>query len=366
VKSLVSSRISSIAPYEPGKPIDELHRELGASWPKEGAIKLASNENPLGPSPRAIEAARAALAQAHLYPDGGAFYLRQALAKHLGVDARQIVTGAGSNELIDLIVQTYCEPDEEVLAPAVSFACYRLSAEAHRRPFREVPNGPGFAYDLDALAAAVGPKTKVVFLSNPNNPTGVYAGQAAFERFLERLPDDVLLAVDEAYFEYARARDYPDALKLLDRRERLVTLRTFSKIHGLAGLRVGYLVGAAHVVEYLHRTRLAFNVNAIGQAAAQAALEDRAHVERSRALNAAELERLEAALAGLGLGVTPSQANFVLVDLKRPARVVYEGLLGRGVIVRPMGAYGLPGHLRITIGTESENTRLLAALREVL
>jgi histidinol-phosphate aminotransferase len=228
VKPLVSDRISRIAPYEPGKPIEELHRELGASWPKEGAIKLASNENPLGPSPKGVEAARAALAQAHLYPDGGGFYLREAIAKQLGVDGKQVVLGSGSNELIDLVIQTYCEPDEEVLAPAVSFACYRLSAEAHRRPFRETPNGPGFAYDLDALAAGVGPKTKVVFLANPNNPTGVYAGRAAFERFLSRLPEDVLLVVDEAYFEYARAADYPDALAYLPRRERMMTLRTFS------------------------------------------------------------------------------------------------------------------------------------------
>jgi histidinol-phosphate aminotransferase len=363
---LVSERIASIAPYVPGKPLDELRRELGAAWPKEGAIKLASNENPLGASPRAIEAARRAAGEAHLYPDGDAFYLRQAIAKHLGVDAAQVVVGSGSNELIDLAAQTYCEPDEEILTHAYSFACYRLSADAHRRPFREVPLGPGFAYDLDALAAAVSSKTKLVFLANPNNPTGVYAGRAAFARFVKALPADVVLVLDEAYFEYVRADDFPDALTFLAERERLITLRTFSKIHGLAGLRVGYAVGRANVVEYLHRTRLAFNVNAVAQAAARAALEDPTHVERTHALNAAELPRLELALEALGLGVTPSQANFVLVDVGRPARPLYEALLQRGVIVRPLANYGMPNHLRITVGAAAENERLLRALAEVV
>jgi len=366
VKDLVSPRISAIAPYQPGKPIEELHRELGASWPKEGAIKLASNENPLGPSPKAVQAARAALEEAHLYPDGASFQLTAKLASMLKVQPAQIVCGSGSNELIDLLVQTYCDTDEEVLAPAVSFSCYRLSAEAHRRPFRESPNGPGFAYQLDALVDAVGPSTKLVFLANPNNPTGVYANQKEFSRFFERLPDDVLLVVDEAYLEYVRASDYPDALDHLPKRERMVTLRTFSKIYGLASLRVGYLVGHAQVVQYLHRTRMAFNVSSIGQAAARAALDDVEHVQRSRELNAAELPKLETRLRALGLGVTPSQTNFVLVDLGRAAQPIYQALLHRGVIVRPLLPYGLPNHLRITVGTPTQNERLLAALAEVL
>lgn len=366
MKKLVSDRIASIAPYIPGKPLDELQRELGASWPREGAIKLASNENPLGPSPRAVEAARKAVAEAHLYPDGDAFYLRTAIGKHLAVDPKQVVCGSGSNELIDLAIQTYCEPDEEVLAPAVSFACYRLSSDAHRRPFREVPNGKDFAYDLDALAAAVSPKTKVVFLANPNNPTGVYAGKAAFAKLVKALPADVVFIVDEAYIEFVRAADFPDAIAFLGERERIITLRTFSKIHGLAGLRIGYAIGHANVVEYLHRTRLAFNVNAVGQVAARAALEDKEHVARTRAHNAAELPKLESALRGLKLGVIPSQANFVLVDVGRPARPLYEALLHKGVIVRPLANYGLPNHLRITVGTVAENERLLRTLAEVL
>jgi histidinol-phosphate aminotransferase len=359
---LVSPQIARIAPYEPGKPLDELERELGAAWPPGGAIKLASNENPLGPSPRAVEAASRALSQAHRYPDGGAFYLRAALAERLGVARESVLVGSGSNELIDLVVQTFVAPDEEVLAPAVSFVCYRLSAEAHRRAFREAPNGPRFAYDVDALVRGAGPRTKAVFIANPSNPTGAYLGRDQLARLAESLPAHVLLVVDEAYAEYPRADDYVSALSL--RRERLVVLRTFSKIHGLAALRVGYGVASPEICEYVHRVRLPFNVSAIGQAAARAALDDHEHVERSRRLNASELPSLSARLSALGLDVLPSQANFVLVEVPR-AREVYDALLRRGVIVRPMGAYGLPSHLRITVGTEAENARLVSTLAEV-
>ncbi|HEY7957128.1 MAG TPA: histidinol-phosphate transaminase [Polyangia bacterium] len=364
---LVSAAIAQIAPYEPGKPLEELARELGGAWPKEGAIKLASNENPLGPSPKAMAAAARALANVHRYPDGGSFYLRAALAERHGVSPRQIAVGQGSNELIDLLIQTFCESDEEVLAPACSFACYRLSAEAHRRPFRETPNGPGFAYDLDALAAAVTPRTKIVFLANPNNPTGVYATKARFERLLDALPARVILAVDEAYFEYARAADHPDAMSYLSARPRLVVLRTFSKIYGLAGLRVGYAVGQPELIDYLHRVRLAFNVGLVAQAAARAALDDGEHVERSRRSNATELERMASGLGALGWTVTPSQTNFLLAEVPadRDARAIYQALLERGVIVRPMGPYRLPRHLRITVGATAETSRLLETVAAV-
>ncbi len=370
MKSLVTSDIARIAPYEPGKPLDELERELGDDWPAAGIIKLASNENPLGPSPKALEAARRALGDAHRYPDGAAFHLRAAIAEHLrrhSVDGKQIMVGAGSNELIDLLVQTFVAPDEEVLAPACSFACYRLSTAAHRRGFDETPNGARFAYDLDALVSAVTERTKVVFLANPNNPTGAYAGRAAFGRLVETLPPHVLLVVDEAYFEYTRADDYLSALEWLGKRERLVVLRTFSKIHGLAALRVGYGVATAEICDYIHRVRLPFNVSAVGQAAARAALDDVDHVERSRRLNAVEIVRVGERLSALGLQVLPSQANFVLVDFgARSGRDINRALLKKGVIVRPMGSYGLPHHLRITVGTEAENARLLEALPEVL
>jgi histidinol-phosphate aminotransferase len=362
MKPLVSEEIARIAPYEPGKPLEELAREMGSDWPG-GAIKLASNENPLGPSPKAIEAARKALSDAHRYPDGSTFYLRHALAERLGFHDRQILVGAGSNEIIDLLIQTLVAPDEEVLAPACSFACYRLSAEAHRRVFRETPNAANLQYDLPALAAAATEKTKLVFLANPNNPTGAYANRMDFEHFVKALPPHVVLAVDEAYYEYARAGDYPTALEWLERRPRLVVLRTFSKIHGLAGMRVGFGVASQEICDALHRVRLPFNVNSIAQAAARAALEDLEHVERSQRLNSAEIVRVASALQGLGLEVFPSQANFLLVGVQRGA---YQALLKKGVIVRAMGSYGLPDHLRITIGTEAENTRLLQALPEVI
>jgi histidinol-phosphate aminotransferase len=362
MKPLISEEIARIAPYEPGKPLEELAREMGSDWP-DGAIKLASNENPLGPSPKAIEAARKALNDAHRYPDGGAYYLRHALAERLRFHERQIIVGAGSNEIIDLLIQTLVAPDEEVLAPACSFACYRLSAEAHRRTFRETPNGSNFQYDLPALAAAATEKTKLVFLANPNNPTGAYANRNDFDHFVKALPPHVVLAVDEAYYEYVRAEDYASALDWLEQRPRLVVLRTFSKIYGLAGLRVGFAVASQEICDSLHRVRLPFNVSSIAQAAARAALDDTEHLERSRRLNCAEIERVAAALGVLGLEVLPSQGNFLLVGVKHGA---YQALLKKGVIVRPMGLYGLPNHLRITIGSEAENTRLLLALPEVI
>jgi histidinol-phosphate aminotransferase len=364
---LTTPDIAALSPYEPGKPLEELQRELGSAWPPEGAIKLASNENPFGPSPLAVEAARAALEHGHRYPDGGAHDLREALAGKHRVSPGRVVCGAGSNELIDLIVQTFVGPGEEVLAPELSFACYRLSALGHRRAFRESPNRARFAYDADALVNTVSTRTKVVFLANPNNPTGAYLPRAALVEMVRRLPPEVVLVVDEAYTEYARAADYPDATALFGERERLIVLRTFSKIHGLAALRVGYAIAPEELIDLIHRVRLAFNVNAVGQAAARAALADAAHVERSRRLNAEQLVALEAALVRLGLDVLPSQANFLLVDLGgRDARAVYDGLLRRGVIVRPMRSYGLESHLRITVGTAAENQRLERALAELV
>ena len=364
---LVEAAIARIAPYEPGKPIEELQRELGGAWGDGGAVKLASNENPYGPSKLAIEAAARALGQTNLYPDGGAFALRGKLALRHKVDARQILIGAGSNEIIDLLVQTFCSGGDEVLAPQLSFVAYRLAAEKNRRPFREAPLGPRLAYDVDALLAAVSNQTKLLFIANPGNPTGAYLPRPELEKLVEKLPPRVLLVVDEAYFEYASANDYPDTRLLLDRRARLVTLRTFSKIYGLAGLRVGYAIASAELLDYVHRIRLPFNVSAPAQAAALAALDDGAHVARARQGNDVELTRLTAALAALGLEVLPSQTNFVLADFgARDGRQLYDKLLRAGVIVRPMNGYGLPHHLRITVGTAAENARLLAALERLV
>jgi histidinol-phosphate aminotransferase len=364
---LAPSNILALHPYQPGKPIEELERELGAAWPKAGAIKLASNENALGASPRAAAAAREAMAQVHLYPDGAAFRLRARLAAHLGVDEREVAVGAGSNELIDLLVRAFLDEDEEVVAPAHAFICYRLAAQTHRRAYREAPNGSRFAIDVDAVLARVTPRTKLLFIANPNNPTGAYLGHASLERLCRALPPRVILALDEAYVEYVDAADYPDGLRLRATRERLVLLRTFSKVYGLAGLRVGYAVAPAPLVELLDRVRMPFNVSSIAQAAAVAALDDQEHVARSRALVNEQRPRLSAGISALGFDVFPSVGNFLLIDVPRgrSAAGVYAALLRRGVIVRPLQPYGLQTQLRVTVGTAAENARLLDALAEV-
>jgi histidinol-phosphate aminotransferase len=363
---LVEAAIAKIIAYEPGKPIEELERELGKSF-EGGAVKLASNENPYGASPLGVAAATRALAEANLYPDGGAFTLRQRLARHHGVDMTQIFVGSGSNEIIDLLVQTFCARGEEVLAPANSFIAYPLAAHKNRRAYIEAPLAARFAYDLDAILSAVTNNTKLLFIANPNNPTGTYLARPEFEKLVEELPPRVILVADEAYFEYTTAEDYPDAQAYLPRRERLVVLRTFSKVYGLAGLRVGYAIGRAELLSHLHRVRLPFNVSSTAQAAAKAALDDTAHVTRAQQGNAVELPRLSEGLVALGLEVLPSQANFLCVGVgARDGRAIFAGLLRRGVIVRPLGGYGLPHHLRITVGTAGENARLLAALKEVL
>ncbi len=366
---LVTDNIAGIAPYIPGKPLTELARELGSKWPAEGAIKLASNENPLGPSPKARAAVAAILDNQNLYPDGAAFYLRQAVAKHHQVPESDVLVGAGSNELINMVAQTFVGPDEEVLAPVYSFLCYRLACEILGRRFVPAPLGADYQYDVDAILAKVTPRTKVLFIANPNNPTGAYMNKSDFETLLARVPSEVIVVVDEAYFEYARAADYPSAVASRGLRERLVSLRTFSKVYGLAGLRVGYAVMPAELVGLMNRVRMPFNTSAVGQAAAEAALGDSEHVNKSVALNARELEAMVRDLGALGIPALPSQGNFILVDAsgtKLGAAGLNEALLHRGVIVRPVANYGLPKHLRITIGTEAENARLKRTVGELL
>jgi histidinol-phosphate aminotransferase len=349
----------------PGKPVEELERELGIT----GAIKLASNENPLGPSPKGIAAARAATAQANLYPDGSGHRLRTVLAARAGVSIDEIMLGAGSNEIIDLLVRTFCRPGvDEVLTHKHAFMMYRVSCGAHGVTMREAAVTPELGCDVDALAAAVHSKTKLVFLPNPNNPTGSYVTRAAFERLLEKLPARVILVVDEAYHEYASdIPDYPVAETYRGKeRPWIVTLRTFSKAYGLAALRVGWAIADARIVSYLNRVRMPFNVATPAQEAAIAALDDVEHVTRSKQVNAAGLQQLGAGLAKLPVRAYPSAGNFVLVDVKREAGPVYQGLLQKGVIVRPMAGLGLPTALRVSVGTAEENARFLAALAEVL
>jgi histidinol-phosphate aminotransferase len=358
--ALVIPTIEGLAPYEGGKPVEELARELGVT----DAVKLASNENPLGPSPRAMEAARRVLGESNRYPDGAAFNLRERLAQKHGVSRDEILLGCGSNELLDLAVRTFCTSEHHIVFAEPAFVVYRIAALASGIPFSDVPLTPGLVHDLPAMAAAVKPQTRVMFVANPNNPTGTHVGRAAVEKLLKEVPPEVIIVMDEAYLEYADAADYPDSLQLRGLRERLMVCRTFSKIYGLASLRVGYAVAPRRLIDYMNRVRAPFNVSTVAQAAALAALDDQDHVQTSHGLNLKERRRLTETLISRGLSVAPSQANFILVDVKRPARAVYDALLRKGVIVRPFAS--LPSSLRVTVGTERENDRFLSALAEVL
>lgn len=357
--------VEALRPYEPGMPMEEVERSLGVV----GAVKLASNENPVGPSPRGVEAGLAALRDINRYPDGTGHRLKHALAERLGVPPAEIVLGGGSNELIELLVRTFCRPGvDEVVSHRYAFVMYKIACAAHGVTFREAEVTADLRCDVDAIAACVGPSTKIVFLPNPNNPTGAYLGREAFETLLERLPRRVILAVDEAYHEYAIERsDYPIAERYRSPdRPMIVTLRTFSKIYGLAGLRVGYAIGDPALVGYMNRIRMPFNVCSPGQEAARAALDDLEHVERSRRVNGEGLCQLEAGLSKLCVRAYPSAANFVLVDLGREAHPIYEALLRKGVIVRPLRPLGLERHVRISVGVAEENARTLRALEDVL
>jgi histidinol-phosphate aminotransferase len=360
---LVPPNVATLTPYVPGKPIEEVEREYGLT----GVAKLASNENALGPSPKALAAAREACARVNLYPDGAAFYLRNALATKLGVTPAEVFVGNGSNELIELMVRTFVLEGEEVLTSAQSFIAYKLAAQAHGRRLVESPMRDRFFYDLDALKKLLSRKTKVVFLANPDNPTGTWFTERDLLPFLDAAPRDTLVVLDEAYIEFVEANGFQDALALRKKYPNLVVLRTFSKIHGLAGLRLGYGVARAELVEYIDRVRAPFNVNLVAQAAGVAALDDAEHLEASRALVRSERPFLAEGLAALGASVAPSQGNFLLADFPgRPAKDLFEALLREGVVVRPMGGYGFPTAQRITVGTRAENERCLAALRRIL
>ncbi|MFZ5537531.1 MAG: histidinol-phosphate transaminase [Pseudomonadota bacterium] len=367
--NLALPQVAGLAPYVPGKPIEELERELGIS----GAIKLASNENPLGPSPRAVEAMRALLPQVHLYPDGSGHALKQALAAHLGVRAEGMTLGNGSNDVLDLIARAFLGPGRGAVFSEYAFAVYPISTQAAggqaqiaRALPPDHPTQP-YGHDLAALRAAVDETTRVVFLANPNNPTGTWVERDALRGFIASLPKDVLVVVDEAYIEYVEPDSgFPNAVAWLDDFPNLIVTRTFSKIHGLAGLRVGYAVSSPQIAEVLNRVRQPFNVNLLALEAARAALADPEHVRRTRELNRSGLAQVREGLSKLGLAALPSLGNFLCIDMQRPAMPVYDGLLRQGVIVRPVGNYGLPNFLRVSIGTEAENARFLAALGKVL
>ena len=360
---LVPPYVASLAPYAPGKPIEEVEREYGVT----NVAKLASNENALGPSARALAAAREAAARVNLYPDGSAFHLRAALAASLGVEPREVLVGNGSSEIVELLVRTFVLEGEEVLTSAQSFLAYKLAAQAHGRTLVEAPMKARFHYDLDAIKKLLSRRTKLVFLANPDNPTGTWFTEQELLPFLDAVPKDTLVVLDEAYVDFVDAPGFQDSLALRRKYPNVVVLRTFSKVHGLAGLRLGYGVARPDVVEYVDRVRPPFNVNLVAQAAGVGALEDTDHVARSRALVREERPLLAEGLKALGATVVPSQGNFVFADFPgRPAKELFEALLREGVIVRPMTAYGFPTAQRITVGLRAENQRCLAALATAL
>ena len=360
VKNLVRPWLHSLEPYPPGKPIDELEREYGVS----DSIKLASNENPLGPSPRALAALQAALGDVHRYPDGSCYHLRRALARKLRVSPDSLVFGNGSNEIIELVVRTFLHAGEEAVMADQAFVIYRMLVQAQGGRAITVPLR-NFTHDLEAMADAITPATRLVFLANPNNPTGTIVFREQWQEFLAAVPRDVVIVMDEAYFEYVEDPRYPDGLSDVGGDHLLIVLRTFSKIYGLAGLRVGYGVAHPAIIDLLNRLRAPFNVNTLAQVAALAALDDDAHVERTRQVNREGMASLTAAFAELGLECVPSWANFILVRVGNAARL-YDQLLRRGVIVRPVPVYGFPEHVRVTVGTAAENERLVTALRALL
>jgi histidinol-phosphate aminotransferase len=368
MRSLVETHLTALLPYVPGKPIEETEREYGVS----NIAKLASNENCLGPSPRASAAVRAALDKAHLYPDAGAWALKTKIAAFHNVDMKSIVIGAGTNELITLLCRLVLGKGDALVNAWPSFVCYRMGARMMGAAEIAVPLRPDHSYDLDGLAAAINAdsRSKLVFLANPNNPTGTVFGHQALLAFLAKIPADVVVVVDEAYAEYVHHEDPVDAIAVVKARPRTIMLRTFSKAYGLAAYRVGYGVGDVEVISMLDRLRDAFNVSTLAQVAAAAALDDVEFVARSRAHVDAERPAVVDGLAARGMIVTPSHTNFVMCTLPDAIPIdlaaLDKALLRRAIIVRPVGNYGLPRSFRVTIGTRDENARLLAALDDVI
>jgi len=347
--------LRELVSYEPGKPIEDVARELGL---KPGdIIKLASNENPLGPSPKALVAMRETLERAHFYPDGGGYYLREAIAKKFGFDRSNIMLGCGSNEIIEFIGKAFLNPGDEIVTARHAFVVYKLMATLFGATTIEVPD-PNFAHDLDAMAAAITPKTKEVFIANPNNPTGTLLSQDEIDRFMDKVPEHVIVVFDDAYFEFNE--NPPDTLKFVREGRNVVVLRTFSKIQGLANLRIGYGIAKAELIDVLGKTRQPFNTNGIAQAGALAGLADEEHQRQTREITIEGRNFLQQEFEAMGLDYVPSFANFVLVKVGN-GKAVFNDLMKRGIIVRDMTGYGLPEWIRVSIGTMEQNRAFLEA-----
>lgn len=359
--ALANPGVPGLHPYQPGKPVEELERELGISH----SVKLASNENPLGPGPKAIAAIQKALPELARYPDANGFALKTALANKLQVNTDQLILGNGSNELIDLLFHTFVGPEQEVVYSQYTFIVYALATQAHGAKAVEV-SAVDCGHDLDAMAAAITPATRLVCITNPNNPTGTFLTKEEVKAFMDRVPEQVLVVLDEAYTEYVAEEERLPSIDWLKQYPNLIVSRTFSKAYGLAGLRVGYMVCHPELVSVLNRVREPFNCNSLALVAAEAALADEAYLAEAVALNSQGMAMYEAFFREQGLSYIPSRGNFITLDLQRDAGPVYQALLREGVIVRPIAGYGLPTCLRISIGLEAENRRCIEALKTVL
>ncbi|NOT12669.1 MAG: histidinol-phosphate transaminase [Methylococcaceae bacterium] len=367
IYTLAVPGVQQLIPYKPGKPIEELQRELGL----DRIVKLASNENPLGPGKKALAAIQAALPELALYPDGSGYHLKQTLARKYAVDVSQITLGNGSNEILELVARAFLTPELEVIFSQHAFAVYPIVTQAVGATAIVVP-ALNYGHDLDAMLQRITDKTRLVFIANPNNPTGTLLSQASLEAFISVLPDSVICVLDEAYFEYVHASGLGgqdatiNSISWLKKYPNLIITRTFSKAYGLAGLRVGYGLSSSEIADILNRVRQPFNNNSLALAAAEAALNDAEHLASSINVNALGMQQLTEGFKNLGLDWVDSAANFVLVHLKQPGMPVYQALLRKGVIVRPVDNYELPQHLRVSIGTEAENQVFLQALNDSL
>jgi len=361
--ALAQPGVQKLSPYVPGKPVDELARELKLD--PAGIVNLASNENPLGPSPKALAAIQAELSELTRYPDGNGFVLKQRLAQRYSVGVHQVTLGNGSNDILELVARAYLAPGLNAVFSEHAFAVYPIATQAVGAEGRAVA-AKNWGHDLDAMADAIDENTRVVFVANPNNPTGTWFDAAALGTFLARVPAHVLVVLDEAYIEYAEGQELPDGLAYLADYPNLLVSRTFSKAYGLAALRVGYAISSPVIADVLNRVRQPFNVNSLALAAACAALDDVDYLAASRRVNDAGMAQLEHGFRQLGLEWIPSRGNFIAVDFARDAAPINQALLREGVIVRPVAGYGMPTFLRVSIGTERENARFLDVLTQVL
>ncbi|MGC8849932.1 MAG: histidinol-phosphate transaminase [Candidatus Bathyarchaeia archaeon] len=360
LKLRVKPELRDLESYKPGKPASELKRELGL---KE-VIKLASNENPYRPPRRVLEALRKAVEEVNRYPDSGCYHLREKLSRKYGVEGDRIIFGNGSDELVTLALRALLDKGDEVLMAQPTFLIYHIASKAAGLRIRRIPL-KDYRYDLDAMAEAITSATKLVFIANPDNPTGTYVTRGDVEKFLDKVPDDVIIFFDEAYFEYARNLvDYPDSLNYQGEKANIITSRTFSKAYGIAGLRIGYAIAEPPIIELMNKVRNPFNVNLLAQIAAEAALDEEEYVKRVVEKTEKGKRQLYRGLKDLGVEYIPSAANFVLIRLGGGANVIAQELMKKGIITRYMGPWGLPEHIRVTVGTEEENRAFLKALSE--